>query len=66
LKRSTSSVRNSAGPIDHNPHKVGTIPMRHKVDDGRAAGLGLEFCFKDESAGTIAPAHAERRMLQRN
>ena len=45
---------------DHNSHKIGPVSRRHEIDHRRRAGLGLEFGFEYERAGTIAPADAER------
>ena len=46
-----------------DPHKVGAVCRRHKVDDHRTAGISLEFGFEDEGAGAITPIYADRRMF---
>ena len=51
---------------DHDPHKIGTVARRHEIDHRCGSGLGLEFGFEDQRAGTIAPCGTERWILRGN
>ena len=56
----------SPRPTRNNPHEIGTICRGHEIDNRRTASLSLEFGFKDEGAGTVAPSHAEGCIFRRN
>jgi hypothetical protein len=46
-----------------NCDRIGAVGRRHEIDHRCRAGLGLEFGFGDQRAGTITPCRPDGRIL---